>query len=1094
MKQISWLHLSDLHVGMNDQHWMWPSLKRAFYEDLKRIYELAGPWDLVIFSGDLVQSGKSGEFDKLTLVLKELWGFFSSLGFSPKLFCIPGNHDIERPGDMDSHKINFENWWSTPELHRGIWSPEGVAFIRAQRKYHQNYIKWIQKTIDEGEIPLLSGTSGVMPGDSFVRYDNGQISIGLVGLNSTWLQISKKAQEGMLHVDPVQLLSVLDQKPDEKLAEQDFNILVTHHPTSWLYQKSSAAFNEHINLPGRFIAHLFGHMHVSGHVTTALGGSKAKTSIQAPSLFGLESGKNGLPERIHGYSLHKLVQEDDGRSLLYVYPRKDNLNLSGARQLADDTQYELGMDHRYSIPVEMNGKKKILDNPGVQDYHPVMLGVLGSEKPDELEMLRYHLQPAPENRDVRMIEINRCIKALNEKRCVWVAAEWGMGYDGFLWFLQCTRGDQFAVTYRLDFSKFTSLAGLLDSVKSTTGLTLERIVVGLQSAERTYLILDDVPNASTSNHLLLTKLESMVETILQHCQGLVVVVRSRVEPARANIVSVALQSLDLADTRSYLLNHRSGGTKYSSSESVMLIHRHTDGVPLAIDSALKNLEVVSLSELPALMPDIAGEINDGGVEDLAVKRALEELAGSEDPVLAKSYKLLKALVMFPKGEPISRIKGFYPRDVFHPTHGATLIARGLARSEDEEVQFGNDRGVQRYIQVPRLVRECFIGSINPAQFQDLNNKAAAIYFGPEWESGKFKPPGSLRFHQKGRSVSELNNAHAIIQRLINQCEGFAQHKLDNLLAMIGFHVYSLLQGDYYRAAADLLQDVMPLLDVQFEEAKLVPMKLHYATALRMTNGDDTVQRAKEILDSINEEHLTNSQKQDRLQMLALGYRSIDDNVNALRAADEMLKISKTSVLAMSAMWLKLELGDEDNKLTKLARLEQRATARKSPITAQNIALTRAALQTSSLERKKTLLATIESAEKTNNTYNAIRGIVLLGEEVGLNATRTEKINLHKAYFYLYNEGMLNLFNRCHDLLWNIFESEKDSENLFQLFRYSSLVWRLRGEDEREKDAVLKLGRYMQDTYQSHIGVDPARVSYYLSRKSSATNLISSDDT
>jgi len=31
-----WLHLSDLHVGLSNQDWMWPSLKHLLFDDLKK--------------------------------------------------------------------------------------------------------------------------------------------------------------------------------------------------------------------------------------------------------------------------------------------------------------------------------------------------------------------------------------------------------------------------------------------------------------------------------------------------------------------------------------------------------------------------------------------------------------------------------------------------------------------------------------------------------------------------------------------------------------------------------------------------------------------------------------------------------------------------------------------------------------------------------------------------------------------------------------------------------------------------------------------------------------------------------------------------
>ena len=59
---LSWLHLTDFHQGMADQDWLWPNMQERFYEDLEYLHGECGPWDLVLFTGDLTQSGLAEEF------------------------------------------------------------------------------------------------------------------------------------------------------------------------------------------------------------------------------------------------------------------------------------------------------------------------------------------------------------------------------------------------------------------------------------------------------------------------------------------------------------------------------------------------------------------------------------------------------------------------------------------------------------------------------------------------------------------------------------------------------------------------------------------------------------------------------------------------------------------------------------------------------------------------------------------------------------------------------------------------------------------------------------------------------------------------
>jgi len=65
MTYVSWLHLTDLHRGMKEQRWLWPGVRGIFFDDLKKLHEKCGPWDLVLFTGDLTQRGSAEEFQKV---------------------------------------------------------------------------------------------------------------------------------------------------------------------------------------------------------------------------------------------------------------------------------------------------------------------------------------------------------------------------------------------------------------------------------------------------------------------------------------------------------------------------------------------------------------------------------------------------------------------------------------------------------------------------------------------------------------------------------------------------------------------------------------------------------------------------------------------------------------------------------------------------------------------------------------------------------------------------------------------------------------------------------------------------------------------
>jgi hypothetical protein len=69
---------------------------------------------------------------------------------------------------------------------------------------------------------------------------------------------------------------------------------------------------------------------------------------------------------------------------------------------------------------------------------------------------------------------------------------------------------------------------------------------------------------------------------------------------------------------------------------------------------------------------------------------------------------------------------------------------------------------------------------------------------------------------------------------------------------------------------------------------------------------------------------------------------------------------------------------------------------------------------------------------------------------------TDLAQLIKAYQYFYGERFDSLFSGAHQSLWNLFERQGDVRNMLSLFRHSSFIWRLHGNDESEQDYIKRL--------------------------------------
>ena len=101
MKEIAYLHLSDLHIGDVLQKTILSNVRNEIKEDIAYIVGKLGRLDFIFFSGDLVQSGSKEEYEKFSDFLDELLLLLKEKGFTPKVLFVPGNHDLQRISDTD---------------------------------------------------------------------------------------------------------------------------------------------------------------------------------------------------------------------------------------------------------------------------------------------------------------------------------------------------------------------------------------------------------------------------------------------------------------------------------------------------------------------------------------------------------------------------------------------------------------------------------------------------------------------------------------------------------------------------------------------------------------------------------------------------------------------------------------------------------------------------------------------------------------------------------------------------------------------------------------------------------------------------------
>ncbi|MGS5087273.1 metallophosphoesterase family protein [Hydrogenophaga sp. A37] len=1096
--QFNVIHLSDLHMGMTGQKWMWPTFKTVFFNDLRQQHEKTGAWDLVIFSGDLTQESSPQEYVALNAALMELWAVFNSLGCSPKLFVVPGNHDLQRPSKIDPCALALGSWWQTPDIHQDFWENGESPYRATVSNAFAAYTKWTS-SLAGTPISLIGDEAGLLPGDVSARIHKDGASLGLVGLNSAWLQLSEKNRIGDLNIHVRQLQSVTGDDPDAWAASNQFNLVVTHHPVTWLNSKAAAHWNSEIHVNARFCAHLFGHMHDSVTGLSSFNGGATKIAIQAPSIFGLETVADGL-QRNHGYSFLRLVKSADERTLK-IWPRLAFPLKDGARRLiADpnwvliDDAFELALQTRAATwlpPGPLLGPDKapevsLVDNAGARR-------ILGSLRKTNA----YSLAAA----NVRKEEQQFLLAALSSGRQGWLVDTWGTGGDEFINVVSTRLLGTTAEIYYLPVGTFDGQESFLANVRPRVGCSLEELCQALDQRS-CMLVLDDVNIEGGNRAQLEQELLFIVNTLLEFSEHLHVIIRSR--SRRADLGSFTqLRPLDEADVTAYVTSHKQASNL--PQEAITRIFRHSGGLATRIDAILRAMEVVGTQALYDLDVDIAGKAA-ARPDDIphALVEAIQELNGSEDEHSRRAAMLLKVLSLFPQGEPLVRVRRFFNAKAFYPSHATLLLERGLIDSNPIMTSLEGGTAPQEQgnaLTVCRPVREYLVQSLSAAELKTLNSKALALYFGDNWALRGIQSPSDLKFSSSNCGALAIDNASTLIlreARAATESQKYGRVKV--AMALAESFVGLLTQGDHFRGVAQFLDGAVKIFEdyvsaMPTEQAVIEPLSLasllsSHASALRMIGQ---VERAHQIATDINLVGQSNSFKESTLLTIAMCKQALKVPPEEIIAAAEACRsVNPRGKIAVNARYVIVSNEQSPDKTARLRTLYAEARKRHCKVVANNIALDLARVAPNTEQKNLLLNEVLLSGRSDNDHYNFVRALLrtcrLSIDESGT-LTRRNFDDCARAYSYLYNQRIYGLFESCHQILWDVFKAREDEQNLLTLYRYSSLVWRLRRKTETEQKYRNSLTAILGSRLSKSILAADRELRYFISREASSASEI-----
>lgn len=1053
---ISLLHISDFHAGQEGASVLWGQIKEQFRADVVNHTRKNGNLDLVIFSGDLTQRGSVEEFLSVKNELNQLWAFFNSHNQNPKLFLIPGNHDLVRPKSDALVLTGIDSFRKRERVKNAILNDEQSEYRIGLKHAFSPYMSFLED-LNASQIPLLLKVHGAIPGDCSGIIEKEGIRIGFVGLNTAWSQLEGGDFFERLEITSHQLSKAIGTEFDEWGGVNHYNMLVTHHPKDWLCPEAQVEFDNEINPLGRFDGHFFGHMHELKATSVGMGGALRKRSFQAASLFSLEANADGKLDRRHGYSFFKIDAEQEQ---ICLWPRKASLIAGGGwRVQADEFALEESDTSFNSEPLPIrkgfSGKKK---DHSEQLTVENILAYPSSKFENNMLRARYTL---PQYQPHMVLAVSQMAVAefaeqLRNTRLAWLISPWDTGGDEFLSCIYNSFSDM-GDLYSLDASAYKSHDDFVDRLDGKIGCSAVDLCHRLKGELKKTILIDNVPaSEGQSGNSIFEEIKSIAEIFIDYCPNIYIVIRTRQFVDRSSIKPTYLRAMDEVDCSRYVLSHPNGRSLNDSEMATGWIFEQSRGLPKAVDRLLDKLRYMNIADIANENSDLA--INNVDLEEIPrdLKATIDNLCSSADDDGKRIFALLNCLTVLPFGENVDSIRRFEPDKPFYPKYITKLFEEGLVDSIEFTV-FQNFEEKPKVTMLKAAAQDYIRSKFSEDEFSTLTFKAIAFYFGRDWTLGKFKLNACFKLDKYNVSEFAIQNANTLSRRLINDAlDGEGSRGKQDALTLLEFYTRKLDASHQYRHLINLCYPIKQKLESLGGNNFSQDILYRYGASLRMLKEFD---RAIETYLFLLEQRVTEEFKAKVYLELAYCYQSINDEERSIVSAKKARDFHEKGVISYQAEAIIASFLPVDKRTPKLKKLLKLCKDNGHNIAANNIALDiifRSAHSPSKVENFRKLA---EKAKNEGDIYNHVKSTIYYTDGAVRDAKhleRNEILDLIFAYHFASSQRMIGIFKLSAKSLWSELERLGQVVSLFVLYKQSSLIYRLSADSVTEKEFLTRL--------------------------------------
>jgi UDP-2,3-diacylglucosamine pyrophosphatase LpxH len=302
-RQVTWLHLSDLHLSPTRTDWDADRVLSTLQEDFRAMEEEHHLLpDFIFFTGDLAfgtvnNETISDQYKAVGAFLEQVRSSFSSKITKENIFLVPGNHDVDRArASVD------QTYWLDQQrdlnVVRALMQRADVQW----KRYMERLAPYKAFLEHEGFTHLLNDPDRLIYG---IKREVNGTRIGIGGLNTVW-SCCRNGEKGKLWMAGDFQVGYIRQR----LKDTDLKIALLHHPINWLVENEDPSLGHNLRQEFQFVLH--GHEHQVWVDPT----NDGHTEVAAGACYDRSDKENG-------YNLVRLnVDEGVGEVWLRRYDRQ----------------------------------------------------------------------------------------------------------------------------------------------------------------------------------------------------------------------------------------------------------------------------------------------------------------------------------------------------------------------------------------------------------------------------------------------------------------------------------------------------------------------------------------------------------------------------------------------------------------------------------------------------------------------------------------------------------------------------------------------------------------------------------------------------